>query len=79
MKEKLTDLSGLHAFSIMLMDMHFSDEASIEMCDLIVKKKMERFLSGVMHFGVILFQVCTADLIVSKKAHPSCVSGETFF
>ena len=77
--EQLTDVTCLYTISIMLMNMYLPDNILKEMYDLIVKRKMERFLNGIVHFGVILFQVSMEKAIVSKNAYFSCISGKTYF
>ena len=77
--EDLESISGLYAIVIMVMNMYLKQDFLKKVYDLIVKLKPDRFLSGIIHFGVILFQVCDTESIISTNSYFFCISGKTYF
>ena len=74
-----TNMSGLYTIVIIVMNMYLNEHFLKEIYDLIIKNKHGGFLNGIINFGVILFQVCDSEEIVSNYSYFYCITGKTYF
>ena len=74
-----TNMSGLYTIVIIVMNMYLNEHFLKKIYDLIIKNKHGGFLNGIINFGVILFQVCDSEEIVSNYSYFYCITGKTYF